>query len=344
LSRIESVDVIRVAAIVAVIAIHTTPFEQPGHTAYPGEQAYIVINQLARFAVPFFFAISGYLWGRRIDNGTPVAAATLRTLKRLLLIYLAWCCFYLLPFSLQPFHDYGVLGPVRVMLDQLKRIAAQPLTLLFAGTREHLWFISALACSVAISGLLLSRGLFRTLLCLAAGLYLFGLLTRAYAASPLGIEFGFNTRNGPFFGTLLFVSGYWLSRYTPQRHWLWTGLLLCSAGTLLHFAEIGFIQRHYQIPPTAHDFVAGTYFMGTGAALMALSGHPLLSARHLATLGKYTLGIYAIHVFFADLLQPLDSALSNPFWEVGYVMVVLLLSAGSVLLLGRFRYTRPLVV
>ncbi len=344
MSRIESVDVIRIAAIVAVIAIHTTPFEQAGKTAYPGEQAYIIINQLARFAVPFFFAISGYFWGRRINTGTPVAAATLRTLKRLLLLYLAWCCFYLLPFSLQPFHDYGVLGPVRVMFDRLKSFAGQPLTLLFEGTKEHLWFISALACSVAISGLFLSRGLFRTLLCLAAGLYVFGLLTHAYAASPLGIKFGFNTRDGPFFGTLLFVSGYWLSRCTPQRHWLWTGLLLCSAGTLLHFAEIGFILRHYQVPPTAHDFVTGTYFMGMGVTLMALSGHPLLSGRHLATLGKYTLGIYAIHLFFVDLLRPLDSVPSNPFREVGYVVAVLLLSAGSVLLLGRFRLTRPLVV
>lgn len=343
MSRIQSVDVIRMAAIVAVIAIHTTPFEPATPTAPSGEQLYIFINQLARFAVPFFFVISGYFWGSRIRSGTPVAAATLRTLRRLLLLYLAWCFIYLLPFSLQPFHDHGLLGPVRVLYHRLEYFAGQPLTLLFEGTKDHLWFISALACSVAISGLLLSRGLFRTLLCVAAGLYLFGLLTRAYAASPLGIEFGFNTRNGPFFGTLLFVSGYWLSRFTPQRGWLWTGLLLCGAGTLLHFAEIGFIWRHYQVPPTSHDFVIGTFFMGIGATLMALSGHPLVSVRHLATLGKYTLGIYAIHFFFVDLLRPLGRTLSGPLWEVGYVVAVLLLSAGGALLLGHFRLTRPLV-
>jgi surface polysaccharide O-acyltransferase-like enzyme len=344
LSRIESVDVIRMAAIVAVIAIHTTPFEPASATAPSGELPYIIINQLARFAVPFFFAISGYFWGRRINTGMPVGAATLRTLRRLLLLYVAWCLFYLLPFSLQPFYDNGVLGPVKVLYHRLEYFANRPFTLLFAGTKDHLWFISALACAVAISGLFLSRGWFRALLCVAAGLYLFGLLTRAYAASPLGIEFGFNTRNGPFFGTLLFVSGYRLSRFTPQRNWLWSGLLLCSAGALLHFAEIGYIWRHYQVPPTAHDYVIGTYFMGIGATLMALSGHPLLSGRHLATLGKYTLGIYAIHYFFVDLLRPLDPALSSPFWEAGYVVAVLLLSAGSVLLLGRFRLTRPLVV
>jgi peptidoglycan/LPS O-acetylase OafA/YrhL len=63
------------------------------------------------------------------------------------------------------------------------------------------------------------------------------------------------------------------------------------------------------------DFVFGTYFMGVGATLLSLSNHRVLSNKLCATLGKMTLGIYASHYIFVDLLQPADKLFNHPSWE-----------------------------
>ena len=63
LNRVLSVDKLRVLAVTAVIALQTSPF-QGG--AWSGERLLApgnLINQLSRFAVPFFFVVSGYFGG-----------------------------------------------------------------------------------------------------------------------------------------------------------------------------------------------------------------------------------------------------------------------------------------
>jgi surface polysaccharide O-acyltransferase-like enzyme len=63
MSRIDSVDTVKLIAITAVIAIHTNPFS---HNTENVSSIYyclnIIINQLARFAVPFFCYFRLLLW------------------------------------------------------------------------------------------------------------------------------------------------------------------------------------------------------------------------------------------------------------------------------------------
>jgi surface polysaccharide O-acyltransferase-like enzyme len=51
-NRIESVDVMRAIAIMAVILLHTVPFGSSDSKI--GKMANVIICQLAKFAVPFF--------------------------------------------------------------------------------------------------------------------------------------------------------------------------------------------------------------------------------------------------------------------------------------------------
>ena len=69
--RIRSVDVFRVLAIAAVIALHTAPHAGPDAVGSRFD-ARTVWDQLERFAVPLFFMLSGYFWaGRCQDGGQP---------------------------------------------------------------------------------------------------------------------------------------------------------------------------------------------------------------------------------------------------------------------------------
>jgi surface polysaccharide O-acyltransferase-like enzyme len=169
---------------------------------------------------------------------------------------------------------------------------------------------------------------------------------KSYAATPVGIDLlgGFNTRNGPFFSTLFFVTGYYLSDRTPTPQWMRVGLLVFLGGLVVHFSEVIFLLKQYHVPAARHDYVLGTYFLGLGAAMVALSGHRSLQNAHLAALGGLTLGIYCIHILFLKMIPQFYAPRTNPVLEIALVFIVLALSAGACYLLSKVPYLRRLVV
>lgn len=112
----------------------------------------------------------------------------------------------------------------------------------------------------------------------------------------------------------------------------------------MQFSEIYFIWNTYGVYPHKHDFVIGTYFLGVGVSLVALSSHPILNKIKLGVLGKYTLGMYVVHFIFVDIFKPLDEKLFNPFWDFGFIVIVLLLSLGTIILLSKNKYTKRIVL
>jgi surface polysaccharide O-acyltransferase-like enzyme len=340
--RITSVETLRVIAILGVILIHTSPFQADLPESRP-IYAWLdaVINGLARFAVPFFFVICGYFWGCKIRQGADVATSALGMIKRLLLLYGIWCLIYLLPLNIAGFFQFGSLGPVKIAYWNLLQSLANPFTLLLEGTCVHLWFLPALVCAIAITSLAVSRGALLPVCILAVLLYALGVFGRAYAATEIGVSLPFNPRNGPFFSTLLFVSGYVLSARQTHNAAVWGGFLWC-AGWLLQTAEWAFLRPDTgwaQYP----DFVFGTYFMGLGAALVALSNPAWLADSRLCHQGGATLGVYLLHFWFIYWLGPLDTAWDHPLWEMAYPVLVALLSFITVGVLLRWPLGRRLL-
>jgi surface polysaccharide O-acyltransferase-like enzyme len=178
-SRIESVDVARLIAVTAVIAIHTQPFF--GSASIQGKYLSVAIDQLARFAVPLFFVISGSFWGIKIKNGAPIVPTSVAMAKRIFYIFIFWSIVYLLPYDLSTIADHGLLGPIKNAYWNLLKLADKPATVLMQGTKVHLWFLIALLCSVGISAFFVEKKHYKTLFALAIALYVFGLVGKAYA-------------------------------------------------------------------------------------------------------------------------------------------------------------------
>ena len=87
--RNNSIDLFRYVCALLVVIIHTEPF-------YGGELRGLGIflkEFLARIAVPFFFAVSGYFLFLKIDRD---GKAPLRSAWRLTKVYLFWSIPYLL--------------------------------------------------------------------------------------------------------------------------------------------------------------------------------------------------------------------------------------------------------
>jgi surface polysaccharide O-acyltransferase-like enzyme len=264
--------------------------------------------------------------------------------SRIAVVFCAWSAIYLWPTNTAEVMALGPLGLLKVIQTNLLNTLQDPATAIFQGTKGHLWFLPSLLCCLAISAILLSRNMERSLVAVSIVLYGVGLAGKAYSDTPIGFVTRFNFRNGPFFGLVFFVTGYLLQHRGPQDSRLRYGLLLTGCGTCIHFIEI-FVLNKYWGTALFQDYVVGTYFSGVGLALIALSNSPLLRFRFTSLVGPLVLGIYAIHVLFIDLLSPIDELLSgNAIWAACFPVVVFFLSVFATYALSRVPLTRRIVI
>lgn len=248
-----------------------------------------VLNQAARFAVPLFFLISGYLIQPKLIS-SPWETLT-RYSKPLLKVWLAWSIISLLmPFNLGKVMEVGYLAEREGYWGFLM---STPLNSLFEGGLVHLWFIPALICAVAILAVLIEINLTKTILPLALVLYLYGVLAGSYA--PLTeLEALIFTRNGPFFSTLLVAIGFMIR----QNNWRLTSmqsLALAALGMVIHFGEAAWLMQ-FDIAFNINDFLAGTALWGTGVFMWLLANPNLGDNGWIRTISSRMLGIYVSHL------------------------------------------------
>jgi surface polysaccharide O-acyltransferase-like enzyme len=326
MSRFLAVDVFRVLAILAVIALHTARHEGPGAVGTAFDAA-TFLNQVERFAVPLFFILSGYFWSAKCHGRDDYLRCSLALAGRVLLLFAVWCGVYFVVAELDTVRRLGAAGALTAWAGQVTAMRGGYVTLLLQGAKVHLWFLPALAIAALISGALLSRQLERSLFVLALLLYAAGLAGKAYAGTPLGFHTAFNLRNGPFFSLLMFATGHALRRRGPQPSWAGAGALLALGGLLLQLFETGWLHRHYGAS-MVQDFTAGTWPFGVGVAMIALSDLRLARIPALAALGPLVLGIYASHYLFVDGLRAIEGIDAGPAGGLRYVLLVFLLSLG----------------
>lgn len=126
-----------------------------------------------------------------------------------------------------PFHPLGVLNAA------------------LQGPKVHLWFLPALAMAALISGAMLARGYELVLFTLAFVLFIVGLAGSAHSHTPFGFTANFNFRNGPFFGLIMFVSGYAIHRYGNGIKLLPLGIGLAVSGFGLELIESIWIYQKW---------------------------------------------------------------------------------------------------
>ena len=330
--RLQDVDFFRFVAVIAVVIIHAKPFmglAEESHGVYP--YVYILFDQMSRFAVPFFFVVSGYFWGLSVGKSNKPVDKAFKSANRILMILAFWSLIYI--FS----PDFGCLyekGLQCLSLDfraDLTALIETPLEVFIKVMTSHLWFLWSLASAMLITGVLVRLKMKKTLLILSIGLYAIGVLAMAYTNTPIGFSMGFNTRNGPFFALFPFVLGYFLSHRERHIGWMKHGALLFLAGMVVHFAEISLLYFRFETWP-ALDYVFSTWAMGYGLAMMALSGrinfvHTSLGG--IIHLGKQTLGIYAAHRLFVDAFRPMETI--QPYWASAFAYIAAIMLATIVL-------------
>jgi surface polysaccharide O-acyltransferase-like enzyme len=306
--RETGIDLGRLIAMVAVICLHVRLDPVATDTGW-----YAIVNQLARFAVPFFFVAMGYF--SKIGSGS---GGALRAAGRLLALYALWSVLYLLAFGWPAELDWRML--------------------LHGGNIDALWFLLSGALSLAFVWLVHRLvGVTGTVI-VGLALYLVGLAAGYYSPLVFGVDLLpiWNVRDGLTFGVPFIAIGVWLASTKVRLSPLAAGALFAVAA-VLQLAEI-FALSQFGVFPLNHDFVASTLLFGPAAFLFFQSLNGMSWVQQPARLGSLALGIYVIHPALIRLLAPLGL----PADPTGFWITILAVFVGS-LAIAALLYRLPVL-
>lgn len=295
--KIASLELGRLISMFAIVLLHSHVLHNAPMVNEAPWFGYI-IDQLMRFAVPFFFILSGYLVAPKLQQ------APLKTLQRysvpLFKVWVIWSIICLLmPFNWQVLIEQGYLAERTGYWDWLMK---NPLNTLMEGGLIHLWFIPGLILAVAIIAVCVRFKLTSWLPAVALLLYLYGVAGGSYGTLT-EIWTPFLTRNGPFFSTLMVWIGFAV-RTRALHISSKQAAVLALAGMAIHFAEAIWLSGH-DVLFNSHDFLLGTPLWGLGVFMLLLNRPQLGEHPVVYSLGDKVLGIYVAHMPFLIIVYNL---------------------------------------
>jgi surface polysaccharide O-acyltransferase-like enzyme len=316
-ARNQSIDTFRFLAAFAVIILHV---EYPN---VPNEIA-IGIRLLSRWAIPFFFILSGYFLAANSTKSSQFNV--LPIIERLIWVFLIWSFIYF--FVVIEQHDFST---------SIGRIFSP--YFLYFGNFVHLWFLPSLIFGYIFLGFCYNTNLPSLLNIVSIVAVTTVLLSGSYANIDHGISLDPTAASVwlsiPFLyiGFLLYKKGY------PA--W-WVSLLLIIFGAGLQVFEARFLYTKFGMSPYDHEFLIGTIPFGIGMASLALSDLKILRISILSSWGKnYSIGIYLIHPLVGFLLTKLillfsNRLLTSSIWQLSTPLIVISISLAILSVLQKY--------
>ncbi len=279
--RTPSFDYIKAFAIFAVVTIHTAPFGGMAAQNPLFDFIFIVINGAARFGVPIFFAISGYLIGRKLKGEFPLRSLKKFLVKTLKIYVLSVMVYY---GSYWLLHEAGLSAP-------LDKKEFSPLMLLYYGP-YHMWFLTSLFYSILIASCFYYKRLINILLAISALLFILGLFGQSY---KIFWSIDIQTRDALFFGLFFTTLGMKFASMSKDSFFMISNralVVLVMVSIILQSVE-AYVLREMGASP-------GNYYISTALScffLMLLAIRlPEMGKESLwLSVGKNTLGIFIIH-------------------------------------------------
>jgi len=296
--RIYSIDAMRIVAMVFIVMIHTDPFAGLSEV---GTMATFVIKTTARFAVPFFFLTSGYLFALKTADRDPAAYVSARVAS-LVSIYVFGLVLCVPTFLAGRLARAAVDGrSLSATVTESLAAFVDPVALLYYGTSVSviLWFLPALLFSLLLVFLFIRLDKASYVLLVAAAFHVVGLLGSTYT---MFVEVPFEIRDALFFGFFYTSLGYTIRTRgwepSADRGRALAGLVGVFA--VLQLVEFYVLGYPLQEEPFGGSVYAPSYGIATAlvttSLFLLLLSRPRLGAdTPLPSWGTYAVGIYVVH-------------------------------------------------
>jgi surface polysaccharide O-acyltransferase-like enzyme len=314
--RNQSVDMFRFFAALGVVLLHVQYPDVPKEIA-------IGIRLMSRWAIPFFFIVSGYFLAA--SRSKTIRLNVQPAVERLIWVFLFWSLVY----------AFVVTGQHGINTS-IQRIFSP--SFFNFGNFVHLWFLPSLIFGYLIIAFCYNFNLKGLPAILSLIAILSALLSGAYAGIGAGKSLDFNTARNWLSIPFLYIGFLLYEKGCPP--W-WVSLILTIFGAGLQVFEARFLYDKFGSSPYQHEFLIGTIPFGIGMAGLALSDLRFLKYSLFNHWGRnYSLGIYLSHPLIAIILLQMmglfqPNLLTNPIWQLSFPFMVIAISLISLEFLHR---------
>ena len=351
MERNYSIDFVKCFAIFAVVAIHSKTVSGVEVGSIDGDDINFIINTFARFAVPFFFVASGYLFVQKINSieakskieghsNEQITKQQLAYFKKysikLTKLYFAWFIFYFLfQLGVNFIETEKTVKALTAMFTEY--VASFHIWDIFyygsGSPQYHLWFLLALIWSMIILFIFTKTKLLPILLVISLGLNIYGLFGQSYSAFH---EVSINTRDALFFGLFYTALGGIFGNYVEEVKaaankipiFLYVGLL--SVFSLSQIAE-GYLTLKV-FHGDAENYYLSTVPLTIILFMMVIKYSQIGKKSMMSKIGANAVGIYVAHVFliksFPILLERLgiSNVQETLAWNIIFTPMVFILA------------------
>ncbi|XXM72905.1 acyltransferase [Lysinibacillus sphaericus] len=344
MERNYAIDYLKFFAICAVILIHAGPFEEVTLLGLDGYYIDFTIDTLSRFAVPFFFMASGYLFAKKMNPGNQNSVYFSKYVSKLTKLFASWFIFYLIYDWFSNVIVTRDIPSVSETLGYIKENIRLEVFIYGASPGYQLWYLAALIWSIVILYIFIHLNKLNLLLVISLGLNVAGLFGQSYSGLT---SLPFDTRDAVFFGLLYTALGAFAAqnehavktRIGGVHHRTWLSLSILFSILLVIEREVTVFLLEGKI---------GDYFLlsipvTVTLFLYALSKPELGKNTLISKIGKESAGIYVIHVFFIKFIHLATDLAGysymeeNIIWHILFSPLVLILSYVCYELLQKFK-------
>ncbi|WP_176466431.1 acyltransferase [Terribacillus saccharophilus] len=317
MTRNYSIDFFKCLAIFGVVCIHTHTFRDTAVPFGNGETWAFIIDTIARFSVPFFFAASGYLFAMKLQRTDDTFAYFKRYTGKLISLLAAWFAFYWIYDFIKIIFDHtGTRSGLKSELSSYVADTINLQTLIYgvSHTQYQLWFMFALIISVLLVFVAYRLKLLKMLVLIGLVLNVIGLLGQSYGGFlGLPVLSEFNTRDPFFFGLFYTSLGsliglkeskiYQVVKQIPTKN-------IIAIVLLLLITQLGERTLLYEILGLAR----GEYFLSTIPLtimlfVLVVKEREIGKGTVFSKMGQHAVGIYLIHTLIKSLMGELNQGL-----------------------------------
>lgn len=274
-ARNNTIDILRLVASLFIIFLHI-------RYGNKNQMMIVDIRLMARWAVPFFFMVSGYFYQKGLESSTDAALRS-NLIKIIGIIIVANIVY--IPMAYLNHHLFLLQN-------------------LFTGDYFHLWFLHALLIGfIAVYGLYKTKAGALISLVIALIIYLAVLLTHSYTFVAGYTPADYNTFI-PFLAVPFMIVGtiFYKKPGFKDRVNLTTGIIIAIAGFAIQLLEVNVINIHTGANMQFPQFLLGTPVFAIGMFIVALKGN--IKGERLGKWGRnYSLFIYLYHPFILGVLH-----------------------------------------